>query len=304
MDVLLFHNPTAGDGDHARDDLLAVLRAAGQSVRYCSTKSKDFPDKLDEPADLFVVAGGDGTVGKVLKGMPDRRIPVAILPLGTANNIARSLRITGDIEDIVAGWKQGREQAFDIGLAFGSWGRRRFVEAAGIGCLVETMMRVESVQIERADGVRHGRDRFRKVLGEAKPIPVKLSVDGRVTESELLMLEVLNIGYAGPALPLGAANGLGDGLFDLVTIQADQRADMLAWLGAAKPNVPPPLTVQQARKIIVSWKGAALRLDDACPSAAERADKVTFELESEKVSILLPGTARTTQGRTKRVVAA
>jgi diacylglycerol kinase family enzyme len=305
MDVLLFHNAKAGDGDHARGELLSVLRAAGMSVRYCSTMAKGFPDKLEEPADLFIVAGGDGTVAKVLRKMPDRRIPVAILPLGTANNIARSLGISGEVEDIVAGWKQGEQQAFDIGLAIGPWGRKRFIEAAGIGCLAESMARVDSVQIERADGVKHGRDRFRKVLSEAKPIPVKLSIDGRVTDTELLMLEILNIRYAGPSLALGAADGHGDGLLDLITIHADQRADMLAWLGVAKPNVPPPLTVQQGSKIIMSWDGAPLRLDDSNPKGAERAAKVTFELESETASVLLPASAvDAAGGRSKRRAAA
>jgi diacylglycerol kinase family enzyme len=160
------------------------------------------------------------------------------------------------------------------------------------------------VQIERSDGVKHGRDRFRKVLSEAKPVPVKLSIDGRVTDTELLMLEILNIRYAGPSLALGAADGHGDGLLDLTTIHVDQRADMLAWLGVAKPNVPPPLAIQQGRKITLNWDGAPLRLDDTSPKGADRADKVSFELESEKVSILLPGPADATRSPAKRTVAA
>ncbi|MPZ55439.1 MAG: hypothetical protein GEU91_02865 [Rhizobiales bacterium] len=67
MRALLFHNPSAGEEDHAGKMLLAMLHKAGLSTTYCSSKSSEFPDILHERADLFVAAGGDGTVGKILR---------------------------------------------------------------------------------------------------------------------------------------------------------------------------------------------------------------------------------------------
>jgi hypothetical protein len=57
MRVVLFHNPEAGDGGPSRNDLEALLRDAGSSVRYCSTKLWDFPGRLAEPADIFDLHG-------------------------------------------------------------------------------------------------------------------------------------------------------------------------------------------------------------------------------------------------------
>jgi diacylglycerol kinase family enzyme len=288
MHALLFHNPTAGDGSHSRKKLLALFKKAGISATYCSTKGSDFKDMLKEEADLFIAAGGDGTVAKVLKKMPDRHIPLAILPLGTANNIARSLGVTGRPKDLVAGLKGARKQRFDIGLACGPWGRRLFVESAGLGLLTEAMVRIDSINIERADGMKLGRDTFRKVLSEAKPIRVDMSVDGRNVEQEVILLEIMNIPYAGPGIALAPQGGLGDGRFDIVCIGPDQRKDMLAWLGASSPNAPPPVTQQQGRKIVLRWDGALLRLDDDCPSTATRSDKLALEIESEPATILVP----------------
>lgn len=50
-----------------------------------------------ESTDVIVAAGGDGTVSTAARAVAGRDIPVAILPLGTANNIARSLGIEGSI---------------------------------------------------------------------------------------------------------------------------------------------------------------------------------------------------------------
>src|SRR5207245_1649846 len=65
-----------------------VLQAAGHHVTYRSSKAKHWSDVLDAPADVIAVAGGDGTIGKVVERMRGRAIPIAILPIGTANNIA------------------------------------------------------------------------------------------------------------------------------------------------------------------------------------------------------------------------
>jgi diacylglycerol kinase family enzyme len=294
MHALLFHNPTAGDEGHSRKGLVRAFREAGISVDYCSTKGKDFPAMLEESADLIVAAGGDGTVGKILTKMPDRSIPVMILPLGTANNIARSLGIAGKPKELLAGLKKARKQRFDLGLACGPQVRKLFVEGAGVGSLTEAMARIDSVRIERADGIKLGRDTFRKVLSEAKPIRVELSVDGRKHDEEVLQLEILNIRYAGPGLPLAPEGRAGDGLFDIVRIDPDQRKDMLAWLGASEPNTPPPVTTQQGRSISLSWAGSQLRLDDDYPSPAKRGVSISFEFERDPVTILIPPAQRDT----------
>ena len=95
MRATLFHNPTAGGGKFTKKELMTALRLGGLEPRYVSTKSKRFKKELAEAEDLVVVAGGDGTVAKVIAQMPDRGVPVAILPLGSANNIARSFGVAG-----------------------------------------------------------------------------------------------------------------------------------------------------------------------------------------------------------------
>jgi diacylglycerol kinase (ATP) len=107
--VTLMHNPTAGDEEHSPEQLTAVLQDAGHEVLYQSVKEDGWPDALGARAELVVVAGGDGTVAKVFKELVGRDLPVALLPLGSANNVARTLGLAGDAPmRFVAAWKGGR----------------------------------------------------------------------------------------------------------------------------------------------------------------------------------------------------
>jgi diacylglycerol kinase (ATP) len=62
------------------------MKLADFDVRYVSVKQDDIEQALDKKTDLIVIAGGDGTITEVTTKLPDRSIPVAVLPLGTANN--------------------------------------------------------------------------------------------------------------------------------------------------------------------------------------------------------------------------
>src|SRR5262245_1870824 len=109
--VTLIHNPQAGDEDHSRNQLLKLIRDAGYEVTYKSSK-EDFASALEDPGDLIVVAGGDGTVRRVALESLGTGVPLAILPMGTANNISKSLGITAPAEELIAGWKGARRKRF------------------------------------------------------------------------------------------------------------------------------------------------------------------------------------------------
>jgi len=131
------HNPTAGRGKHDKRELMAALANAGHHAIYQSTKKSDYKKALKKPADLVLAAGGDGTVGKVGCELIDSGIPLGVLPLGTANNLARSLGFIASPEEIITGLKAAERRAFDIGLARGPWGKRYFFESAGGGLLAD-----------------------------------------------------------------------------------------------------------------------------------------------------------------------
>ena len=90
-------------------------------------------------AELIVAAGGDGTVAAVAREMPGRELALAVLPLGTANNIALSLGCDGPLDALIEHWTQARVIHADLGVARGPWGERRFVEGVGGGLVARSI---------------------------------------------------------------------------------------------------------------------------------------------------------------------
>src|SRR5262245_10848483 len=119
MKVTLIYNPTAGDDSRpAPGQLAALIAEAGYDVRVQATNRKGWSKALKKKAGLVAVAGGDGTVGKVARRLVGSGCPIAVLPLGTANNIAKSLGIHGQpLWQLIREWKHAKEAALDAGIA-------------------------------------------------------------------------------------------------------------------------------------------------------------------------------------------
>jgi len=124
MHVTLIHNPGAGDEQQpTAGQIEALMKEAGHKVRYQSTKENGWQKALKKSADLVAVAGGDGTVGKVARRLIGSGVPIAVLPLGTANNISKTLGIADlPITQLIPGWESARRLKFDAGIATGPWG--------------------------------------------------------------------------------------------------------------------------------------------------------------------------------------
>ena len=130
--ITLVQNPGAGAGAAAQRQLLHVLEEAGHVVTAVEPDHELGKD-LAQRADVVIAAGGDGTVLGVARRLVYSKVPLAILPLGTANNLARSVGMANDPDVLLGLLEAPRERLLDIGVATGSWGERYFCESAGVG---------------------------------------------------------------------------------------------------------------------------------------------------------------------------
>jgi diacylglycerol kinase family enzyme len=287
MRALLVHNPNAGSGRPSGEELLAALDAAGFSTTYCSTKNGDFDEALAQPADIVIVAGGDGTVAKIARSLKDRKTLVAILPSGTANNIARCLGIAGSAEGLIKALRGAPVERLDIGVAVGPWGTRQFVEAVGWGALAKAVDRdvpgtTKETRIER------GRASFAKTLADYKARRFAFTADDEEIEDEVIFVEVLNLGMTGPRMIIGPAAHPGDQLLDVVYLPAEHRPGMLDWLADGPDDRPPPLQIRKARKATLSWKDGPLRVDDQVFDAPELASNIIVDIEPAGLRVCVP----------------
>ena len=128
-----------------------VLENNGHSVTVAPTTGPNTAGAIARQhvangADLIVAAGGDGTINEVLEGMVHSRVPLAILPAGTANVLAMEMRLGNRIEQVAERLEECREHRIPVGRLTCEGGRvsRHFLLMAGIGLDAHIVYNVNS----------------------------------------------------------------------------------------------------------------------------------------------------------------
>lgn len=304
MRVTLIHNPGAGkQGRETGKQLVAMLAEHGHEVRYRSSKEDGWKKALKKEADLVVVAGGDGTVARVARRMVGRGVPVALLPSGTANNIARSLgQVERPYEELVRAWPEARRVKLDAGVAKGPWGERYFIEGLGAGVFAQLLANPAGEKAKKAARpVENALERLKKVAERCKPLEIAAELDGKDISGRYLMLEALNLRYVGPNLHLAHDMQPGDGELDVVLVTEAERARLVHYLGHWQQNrdrlaVLPSL---RGKRLRIEWTGFELHIDDKLkPKEGAKPKKMAGEvqarLDGDNVEFLVP------DGRKKR----
>jgi diacylglycerol kinase (ATP) len=275
MKATIVHNPTAGDESLNADVLTTTLERLGFEPIYYSTKKDSFRSGLQDPGDLVVAAGGDGTVVKVARALRGSPVPTVIVPSGTANNIARSLGITLPPLNALERGIDGVGRRFDLGVVSTAEQERTFVEGVGLGLFpavlraiagkagapdVEVPKRVE----REKSGVTLDYHRWLAVLPQVETLQLEISVDGEDLTGKYLLAEVMNLPILGPNLVVAPQADPRDGALDLVLAGARERALLHDGLsrGAKGEEVRWELPVIRGKDVRIGWREAIPRIDD------------------------------------------
>jgi diacylglycerol kinase (ATP) len=263
------HNPKAGDAKHGRKQLMAALARAGHHAVYRSTKKRDYKKALEDPTDLVLAAGGDGTVVKVASRLIDTGIPLGVLPLGTANNLARSLGFVASPNEIIARLRGSKKRVFDIGLARGPLGKRYFFEGVG-GGLFADYVRAAKGNAKKSKRVSKDQEMARHVSllsRMLKDYPArrwKIEIDGEDISDRYILWEAMNIRSVGPVLYFASQAATKDGKLDFVCAREADRLLLIDHLNArlAEKKHKFPLPIRRFRQLRLVWNGSTLHLDD------------------------------------------
>ncbi len=297
MRITLVHNPGAGRGANSGRDLEKLLERAGHEVRYQSAKDDGWKKALKKPADLVVVAGGDGTIGRVTRRMAGRGIPMALLPSGTANNIARTLgQLDRPFEELVRGWETGRRVRLDVALAKGPWGERYFIEGLGIGLFASLLARSEVAKPRKSKRpVEDALRRLRRLAEACEALEVAARLDGKDISGRYVLLEALNLRYVGPNLHLAPDSRPGDGEFEVVLVTEAERPRLIEYLDQWQDNRErlAVLPSRRGKRLHLEWTGCELHIDDKLypktdADPEEMAGPVEARMDGMTVEFLVP----------------
>src|SRR5262245_46110047 len=266
MRIVLIHNPKAGDRKHSKKQLMASLIRSGHQAFYHSIKERGWKKAFKKPVDLIIAAGGDGTVHKTAWQIFDSDIPLAILPLGTANNLARSLGFTGSVDEILQSLHCGKSQPFDIGIARNGSHIDCFLEAAGGGLFADYFPAAEANEKKTdspEDELMAHISLLRQLSLDYPARRWQMSIDGKDISDRYILWGAMNIRSAGPALHLAPRAKTDDGRLDFVAVREHDRRVFIkhvdAHLAGRKERVPLPPRKFRELKIITST--GAMHLD-------------------------------------------
>lgn len=181
--ILLIHNPTAG-GWRARRfaAVVAALEELGCAIDIRPTGARGDAEAFARAAspadhDLVAVAGGDGTLNEAAGGLTasNSGLPLAIVPLGTANVLANEIGMPFDARRVARVLAEGRPRPVFAGLANG----RPFLQMAGAGYDARVVATVDLGLKRRLGKLAYGLAMVRAVFDYGFP-PLRVTVDGEV----------------------------------------------------------------------------------------------------------------------------
>jgi len=211
----------------------AATEAGWAKSRWYPTTAEDAGRSMaaravSEGADVVAAAGGDGTVRAVAEALRGTGIPLALLPQGTGNLLARNLGLPllglGVLDAAIRLAFGKEERSIDVGVATvtrpdGGMEDHAFLVAAGMG-LDAAMIQQTRPELKKAVGWVAYLDGIARAIPGAKPFRVDYRIDARPSRSVLAHSVIAaNCGLVGPGLNMAPAAELDDGILDVAAIK-------------------------------------------------------------------------------------
>lgn len=286
----LIYNPTAGEGVDSTQNIVSLLNKEGYECSSASTKEDDWGKLDSKETELIVVAGGDGTVRKVAFEFLNKRLPIGLIPMGTANNIARTLELSDDPKEIIEGWNLNNIKRFDVGRIYNLKDQKFFIEGLGFGVFPRLMkeMKKESKKNHSPDKkLRTALEVLHDIVLEYDARKCSIQIDGAEHTGNYLMAEVMNTRSIGPNLNLVPFADPGDGEFEIVLISESQREQFANYIlnkimGKEEPAF---FNILKGKNIKINWQGVHLHVDDEYIKF-DKETEIKIDLQEDAVHFL------------------
>jgi YegS/Rv2252/BmrU family lipid kinase len=231
--ALLVVNGKSRQGEAACDAVAEALTQAGLAVdRGDCARAEDLPALIvgaRHEVDCVVLGGGDGTLNAALRGILESGLPLGIVPLGTANDLARTLGLPVAVDEAAAVIAGGFSKRIDVGEVNG----HPFFNVASIGFGVD-LTRALTRGAKRRWGILGYVAAGLRVLRRVRPFSVKVQIGQEVHASRTLHLAVGNGRYYGGGMTLSEDASIADNRLDVYSLEASGIVGALKLLPALR----------------------------------------------------------------------
>lgn len=231
--ALVLTNPKARRGGESIDTACAVLEEAGFTLDRASPE-EDQPigdlirDKADE-CDLVIIGGGDGTLNASARALVETQLPLAVLPLGTANDFARTIGLPPDPVEAARLVTRLAPRPIDLGEVNG----RLFFNVASIGFSAELAAELTSEAKARFGKLGYALVAAR-LLARSRLFHADLEHDGTVERIRTLQVSVGNGKHYGGGMTVEETATADDGRLDFYSLEVDHWWRLLRLLPALR----------------------------------------------------------------------
>lgn len=241
MKISIIANPTAGRGRAYKKLKEYVGRWPHQDweVELLPTQCPEHAGEIarelaSRPPDIVAVCGGDGTVSEVATFLPDPPFPVAVIPSGTSNVLAKELGLSADPIEALRKALDGRTRRVDMGILKGR-SERRFLLMAGIGFDAYIVSKVRPGMKARMGEAAYLIEVLRSVAGYSYSRFQVITEAGSFNATSCIVANAR--GYGGK-LVFSPEADLGDGFFDLLILEESSWLGYVRFLRSAQRGKP------------------------------------------------------------------
>ena len=228
--VKLIYNPMAGSRvfPSRLDYFIKTFQSKGYDVRIRRTESETDYDTYLVGKDLthcegIIVAGGDGSVNRIVNSMIKNNIdvPIGVIPAGTANDFAMHLKIPNTFTEAIEKLSLMKTKKVDVGRVNDKY----FINVCSGGLLTNISQNIDT-EFKNTLGKLAYYIKGVQQLPKFKKINFRITVDNQIIEENLYLFLILNGSSAGGFNKIGKDANIDDGKFDFVGIKACQINEM------------------------------------------------------------------------------
>ena len=215
-------------------------------------------DAMNAGVDAVAVYGGDGTVNEVASALTGGKVPLVLLPGGTANVMAHELGIPSDLAQ-AAGLVIGEHRIRNVDIAETA-DRKRFFLRAGIGWEAESVQGADRAMKDKFGDLAYVLSGMRELL-RTEIAQYRITIDGTTIEAEGVSCMVANsISLGMGELALLPDVKVDDGLLDVVLLRRGDAASLASLASAA-------VGAQTESDALQRWTGREIRVETEPPQA-------------------------------------
>lgn len=286
--VLVIVNPKASRAEDALSALPDWFAARAASKTIVTDSGDALNQAIAEhgaEADRIVIGGGDGTITQALPNLLTLGKPLAVLPLGTANDFANTLGVPADVMKAAEIALKGRPHKIDVGLVNG----RPFLNVASIG-VAATAVHAQTAELKHRWRMLSYPISLLHAARDSKPFVVTIAVDGKTSwTGPVYQVSVGNGRFHGGGLTVADHAAIDDGKLDLYLVAPGTMWQLMACITHLKFGFSAPALLHRScatRVTLTTSKPRAVNADGEIQTQTP----AEFSLRRQGLTVIVPRT--------------